>query len=607
VATREAGPLGGTAEARLSRELAERGLSGRAAPAGGAAEIRLVLEPGLGLRRGGYRLEVGAKGATVSASDEAGVLYGAATLGQWLRLAGEPVGEGGEGLAVPGLRVEDWPDFPCRGVLLDVSRDRVPTLETLRDLIERLSSWKVNQLQLYMEHTFAYRGHEAVWEGASPLTADEIRGLDAFCRERAVELVACQQSFGHLHRWLKREPYRRLAECPAGIEHPWSAAPEPYGLCPTDPGSRELIADLLDQLLPCFASAQVNVGFDEPIDLGRCRSAAALAERGAGRLYLDFLEDVRRLAGERGRRIQFWGDFVGEHPELLAEVPRDAVVLEWGYEADHPFAERCRALAAAGLETYVCPGTSSWNSFAGRADNALGNLAAAARAGKEHGAAGFLVCDWGDNGHLQPLPASELGFLVGAGYAWSAGAAGSDIDPAALLDTHAFGDRAGVAGGVTLALADAYRLAGGRNRNGTALFFLLLDADRPISRSRAAGVTAAGLSEVRQQARAAMAALGRAAMARPDGRLVADELAWVGEAFELACRLGTARLGLGADSPLASLSRSTRWGISLRARALAGRHRALWIRRSRPGGLADSAARLERLQALLTGEASPRP
>ena len=44
-----------------------------------------------------------------------------------------------------------------------------------------LAASRMNQLELYTEHTFAYTGHAAVWAGASPLTADDMRWLDALC------------------------------------------------------------------------------------------------------------------------------------------------------------------------------------------------------------------------------------------------------------------------------------------------------------------------------------------------------------------------------------------------------------------------------------------
>ena len=46
-----------------------------------------------------------------------------------------------------------------------------------------------------------------------------------------------------------------------------------------------------------------------------------------------------------------------------------------------PFADQCARYGASGYSFYVAPGTSTWNTLAGRWDNAVGNLRAAA----EHG------------------------------------------------------------------------------------------------------------------------------------------------------------------------------------------------------------------------------
>ena len=58
--------------------------------------------------------------------------------------------------------------------MLDVSRGRVPSLQTLLDLVDKLADFKINEFQLYMEHTFAYRNYEPVWRGWGALTGEEI-------------------------------------------------------------------------------------------------------------------------------------------------------------------------------------------------------------------------------------------------------------------------------------------------------------------------------------------------------------------------------------------------------------------------------------------------
>ena len=83
---------------------------------------------------------------------------------------------------LPCLEIYDFPRFEQRGYMLDVSRCRVPTMETLKHLVDVLARLRYNQLQLYMEHAFAYEGHETVWEDASPYTPEDIQALDGYLR-----------------------------------------------------------------------------------------------------------------------------------------------------------------------------------------------------------------------------------------------------------------------------------------------------------------------------------------------------------------------------------------------------------------------------------------
>jgi hexosaminidase len=588
---------------RLERALRARGHGfERTSESDPATHVRLRIGP---LEIGGAPLDqrrsmqaytalIAKGGATLSAASAVGLGYALSTLTQLIEISG-----GGPGaLELPCLSIEDWPDFPVRGVMLDISRDKVPTLATLEMLVDRLAHWKVNHVQLYMEHTFAYAGHEAVWREASPLTPQEVRSLDAYCAARHVELAPNQNSLGHMHRWLVHEPYRKLAECPDGFEHPWAARGTPYGLSATDHASLRFLEDLYDQLLPNFRSRLFNVGLDEPLDLGCGRSKAACETRGAGRLYLDFLQAVHARVKNRGRTMAFWADTITNSPELIAGVPKDAIALEWGYEANHPFAAHLAALRGAGLECYVCPGTSSWNSFAGRTHNAVENIAKAALEGQAAGATGILITDWGDHGHLQPLSVSYLGFLLGAAVGWNVGDAERpfDLDVPRLLDVHAFFDSASALGRVAYDLGNAYRQAGSLRPNASALFWSVTEPERLFSPP---GVTRETLEQTLAYIELAGEALPRARPLTAEGALCVDELGYARDLLNFACRLGSARCSLVDPNALACLPRADRAALSSMLREIVARHGALWAARSRPGGQLDSAGRLTRLlQAL---------
>jgi hypothetical protein len=590
---REPGSLRLAGRARLrgagaAAEPALRALEAALARAGAAraeAEgplFELSLEDDAGLGEEGYRLRVRPEGARLAAATPRGLLHAVRTLAQLLRERAPQL---------PALRIEDVPALRRRGLMLDVSRDRVPSQAALESLVEQMAALKLNVLQLYTEHTFAYPGHESVWRDASPLTPDEVRNLDAFCAERGVELVPNQNSFGHMERWLRHEAYRPLGELPEG------------GGClaPGEPAAR-FVSSLFDILLPCFRSRRVHIGCDETFDLGRGRSRERCAERGTGRVYLEFL---LRLIGDlhgRGRHVEFWGDIVLQHPELIAELPRQGLTADaWFYEAPRDpasipeavlatlnrfgytrellagFSGHAPRFAEAGVPFQVCPGTSSWNSFVGRWSNARENVRDAVAWGVRSGAEGLLLTDWGDNGHLQPPVVSLAPLAFAAARAWSPEPGPTEDLPAAL-GLHVFPGRA--LAECALALGDCYLDTGLESGNATPFFIGLRFplGERPPRFLLDGRPEAARLQRSAERLGSLADGLGG------DGPLERD----LRQAARLA-RHGTWRLlrGLLGEGPDVPALRRDLLG-------LIETQRERWLATSRPGGLADSLARLER-------------
>ena len=526
-----------------------------------------------GIRPQGYSIDLEPHRIALHAGDDAGMFYAHQTLEQIRRQSPD---------ALPCLRILDWPDFPNRGVMLDISRDKVPTMRTLFELVDLLAHLKINQLQLYTEHTFAYSQHHEVWEHASPMTADEIRQLDAYCRERFIELVPNQNSFGHMERWLKHPRYRPLGEVEDGFTFPWGFRHEGgFSLNPVDPRSLALIEGLYDELLPNFTSKQFNVGCDETFDLGLGKSKAECERRGKDRVYLEFLLKIYDAVKRRGRTMQFWGDIILHKPELIRELPRDVIALNWGYDWNHPFEKETRAFADAGLPFYVCPGTSSWLSFSGKTDNAIANLRSAAENGLKSGAIGYLNTDWGDWGHLQYLPVSYMGFAYGAALSWC-DESNRDLPLPRALDLHVFRDRAGVMGQLMHDLGNVYQAVKQPMGNSSRLFWVL--AGTPERKKLYEMITREEYDEAEHRVKSIVASIEGARMDREDADLIKDEIRSAAAMLRHACRRGGWFLDRTSEDP-AELARDLSRIID--------EHRRLWLARNRPGGLRDSVARLE--------------
>lgn len=529
-----------------------------------------------------YTLQIANGQIKVEGADAAGVFYGVCTLKQLLQQLGSKL---------PALFIEDTPDFPARGVMLDVSRDRVPTMETVYQLVDKLASWKINQLQLYMEHSFAYQNHSEVWADASPFTAQEILELDGYCRQRHIELVPNQNSLGHMERWLQHPRYQHLAERPEGFEMHGRFRPAST-LNPVDPASLELVFNLYDELLPHFSSRLFNVGGDEPWEFGTGKSKSVVDEKGSGRVYLDYLLALYKNVSGRGFQMQFWTDIIVKYPELVAELPRSMMIaMIWGYEANEPREEYCRMVSESSVPFYVCPGTSSWNSLIGRTDNAMQNLLNAATYGHRYGATGYLITDWGDNGHWQVLATSYLGFAYGAGLAWYT-EGNHSIDLPRVLDLFAFQDKAGKMGKLAYEVGNLYQTVGGRNFNGQELAYLL---QLPPQKVHAAleKFQADGTPISAESLRRAVQILNDNLNLLGQTDLHSQDADWIKAEYQQAMRL----MRHSAKRVLWLLEEPIDMPDTLlkELENLVEQQKTLWLARSRPGGLVDSLRRFDSL------------
>ena len=352
-------------------------------------------------REQAYVLAVQRGRIVLYADTPAGLFYAVQTLRQLVRLHRDHI---------PALIIRDWPSLEARGLLLDISRRKVPTMDTLKHLVDELSHYKLNVLQLYTEHTFAFPSHPRIGAGCGSLGSEDILELDAYCRQRHVELMPNLQSFGHARNILRLPEYRHLAE--TGLR--WT-------LSPAVEDTYTLLGDLYGDMLPFFSSPTLNVDCDETYDLGQGASSAMVDELGGvGQVYMQHVLRVRELAARHGKRIQIWGDMLLNHPELIAGVPGDVMLLAWSYDPaeSHPGVGE---LSGVGAGLWVCPGTGSWNSLFPRISGARVNIRNMVREGMAAGAVGMLNTDWGDFGHYQHLGLSWHGYILGAAQGWTGG------------------------------------------------------------------------------------------------------------------------------------------------------------------------------------------
>lgn len=380
-----------------------------------------------------YTLTVDRDAIVVTGNGGSGLYYGIQTLRQLIR---------NFGAEIPCLRIEDSPTLEYRGFYHDITRGKVPTLETLKELADRLSFYKINQLQLYIEHSFAFRRLSEIWTDTDPLTAEEILVLDEYCRRRSVELVPSLSSFGHLYHVLISKSFRHLNEYDEIPDRPftWTDRMAHYTLDASAPGSLAFVREMIDEFIPLFSSDKFNICCDETFDLGRGKNRALAAEIGEGKLYLYFVRELIEHLRSRKKKVMMWGDMLLHYPEIIGEIPKNVVILNWDYAPDAG-EDGFRKISEAGLKQYVCPGVQGWNKLLNNIDAATANIGKLAGYAKTYGAIGMLNTDWGDFGHINALAGSIPGAIYGAGLSWNPDRPDQPTDEE--ISVMEYGDRSG--------------------------------------------------------------------------------------------------------------------------------------------------------------------
>jgi hypothetical protein len=522
-----------------------------------------------------YEMTIAPEAIEIRAFWAPGAYYGVQTLRDLIAVHGR---------VLPAMRIEDRPDFRRRGVYHDCSRGKVPKVRTVCDLVERLAHWKVNELQLYIENTFRYRSHPAIGVGYSPFTARDIQRIQDCCRKHHVRLVGSLASFGHMEKILCLPEYAHLAEVPGAFRTDHTG-----DLCPTDPGSIRLLGDLYGEFLPLLEAKDFNACCDETRQIGKGRSRRRADSIGVGRLYLEFVLKVHKLVTRHGKRLNIWGDIILAHPELIPEIPRDIVMLNWDYSPKGSRIDRTNEFAQAGLPLVCCPGTGSWQSHGTRMSQANANIHKFARVARENGAEGLLNTNWGDYGHRQPLGVSLHGFALGAACAWG----GAQVRLSRFAETfafHALGDRTGK-------LAAAIRGLGAWG--GSELYHSLVE---PLDPAASWPGDAGGYRRIDQLAgkrRALRRRLEQVKALRVPAVKTSDDFdAWSIAELDLArrmdllaCRRALAGLDLRAGK---SVSSRTMASLARDMEALTDNFAARWRRRNKPSRLRDNLRAMRR-------------
>lgn len=372
------------------------------------ASIVCTCSPSFDSNPEGYKLEITVDHIFITANSSVGLYYGIMTLKQIIKED-----------SIPTCEIVDYPDLEVRGWMLDIARSKVPTLTTLKKIVDVASSLKINHLELYVEgFAFEYESFKKYLNAGNYITREDYMAIENYCYEHFIDFVPNQNGFGHMSDWLKEEEFASLAEKKDGF-FLWGADRKPSTLDPSNPKSLEFIQVLYHDMLENRLSKYFHMNFDEPLELGLGNSKELVEKYGIDQVFLSFFLKCYEEVKKYNKIPLMWGDVLVHHPETVEKLPKDVLFVDWGYNKNSDFDSHAKMLSSKNVNFLLAPGTSSWASITSKYEDMEPNIKNAAKACKKYHGKGILITDWGDIGHLQYLSSSYLGLFYGALLGWS--------------------------------------------------------------------------------------------------------------------------------------------------------------------------------------------
>lgn len=312
----------------------------------GVNAIVLRRDTAAGIPPEGYRIDISARRAQLSAGDDAGLFYGLQTL---LQLADERGN-------LPCVSIEDHPRYRYRGLHLDVCRHFFP-VRFIKHYLDWMASCKLNTFHWHLTDDQGWRieikryprlteigGYRTRTQiggfHEDPITyeqgryggyytQDEIREVVAYAAKRHIAVIPEIEMPGHATAALAAYPELACGHGPKSFETSgrWGVLDDVF--CPGKEQTFEFLEGVLDEVLELFPSKLIHIGGDE-CPKGRWKACPLCQQR----IREEGLKDEYQLQSYFIHRIERWmhthgREIIGWDEILQGGISKTANIMSW--------------------------------------------------------------------------------------------------------------------------------------------------------------------------------------------------------------------------------------------------------------------------------------
>ena len=285
--------------------------------------------------------------------------------------------------------------FEDFGIMLDVSRNAVLNIETLKKMLRISLLLGYTFVGLYLEDTLQI-DNEPYWGyQRGRYTRDEIKIVDDYARSLGIELRPFIQTLAHVNQVTRYEEYGAIIDT-QDI------------LLVGEKRTAQLLDNIISTVSSCFSTSKINIGMDEAYLVGRGRYIEKNGYHERSKIMKKHLKTVLDICRKNNLSVQMWSDmFFGfAIPEKISGsvsegiVPEDVQICYWDYYSQDPAHYEDRLKTHLKLTDNVAFAGGAWkwsgliphNRYSIKANEAAMNVC------KKYKIKSYTITCWGDNG-----------------------------------------------------------------------------------------------------------------------------------------------------------------------------------------------------------------
>lgn len=302
-------------------------------------------------------------------------------------------------------------NYETLGVMIDLSRNGVMTLDSLKRFLTTLGKMGYNTCFLYMEDTYEVKGEPYFGYMRSRYSIEEMKEIDEFCTSIGIEAIPCIQTLAHLKTFLK-----------------WDVVPVDCDdiLLAGEERTYELIGNMFATLSECFKSRRIHIGMDEAYLLGKGSYYHKHGNVDSTEIIKSHLDRICEIAKPYGYTMLLWSDMFfrawnnGRYyldkeatvpDEWIKALPEGVLPVYWDYYKanEESYDLMLKAHKQFTADTWFAGGVWSWAGHAPLNEISIRYMREAMKACRKNKTKNIFFTLWGDDGmecsHFSQLPA----------------------------------------------------------------------------------------------------------------------------------------------------------------------------------------------------------